>query len=109
MILTNVYSSETPIFTYYDSVIASKYKQFKPEYSFVNISVDTMNRINDAQNSFTNLRKYINIKQIIKNKHILQQITANVWIGNNNVIATTHYDAVYNVYIQLTGSKRFRL
>eukprot|EP01034_Spumella_vulgaris_P024083 gene24083-30386_t len=32
-----------------------------------------------------------------------------MWLGGEGVLATAHYDTVNNVYIQLSGSKRFRL
>jgi hypothetical protein len=37
------------------------------------------------------------------------EVSSNIWLGGQNVIAPAHYDTVNNVYIQLKGSKRFRL
>ncbi len=33
----------------------------------------------------------------------------NIWIGGSGSTAQTHYDATHNMYIQLRGTKRFRL
>jgi hypothetical protein len=34
---------------------------------------------------------------------------ANLWVGRAGLVTSLHYDAAYNFFVQIRGSKRFRL
>jgi hypothetical protein len=118
--LSNVYRSRSNVFPYYDISLAAQAEHFEPEYEFTGkYKPDSSHRYwyyfsGDAMDErFKDLRQDLNlsavVRDIIKDDRILAKLTANFWIGDGGVVASAHYDSVYNVYLQYEGSKTFTL
>ena len=116
----NVYSSSSPMFTYYDSAVTiAKFPTFKGSYSLLNLSATAFAEIlrensspryfyhsgNIMNANFDGLRRLLDVEKLIEER----PATLNVWAGSKGVLATAHYDTVFNVYVHLIGEKTFRL
>ena len=60
---------------------------------------------NVMQQTLENFAKKIFPRQLVNE----DSLTVTMWMGTAGVQAPAHYDDTFNVYIQLSGSKRFRL
>ncbi len=111
----NVYESNDTIFPYFDSAISKHYGQFRPEYDFVDLDypntmcgpVKNSSKYhyysgNLMQPEFSHLHAVLHPRKLFK-EPVLSRVSSNVWVGETGVKAPAHYDAVNNVYIQLTG------
>jgi hypothetical protein len=118
--LFNVYRSRSNVFPYYDISLVAQAEHFQPEYEITRkYKPDRSHRYwyyfsGDAMDErFKDLRQDLNlsdvVRDIIKDDRILAKLTANFWIGDGGVVASAHYDSVYNVYLQYEGSKTFTL
>lgn len=121
--LPNVYRSRDNSFTYFDSKL--DFPNFTPPYDFVNTSassifddvsvMSTSSRGsyyfsgNLMQDEFAPLRRFLDVGTWVRSLIGGRHITANLWLGSAGVRATAHYDAVYNVYAHIAGTKRIRL
>lgn len=121
--LNHVYwSNHTYTFRYFDQAIANKYPYFVADYHKVNITrEEALSMLQGTTNeslyysgnilggkSFSSLIKNIDLYTLI-NQQLFDKVTAIVWIGSKDVIATPHYDSVNNIYVQLHGQKTFNL
>ena len=123
--LSNVYRSYNKLFPYYDTSIATQVVDFIPEYELVDDIA--WSELKDAyaksrwhyfsgnimSDQLTNIRQTLQLPEVVHklilDEEIRQKLTANLWVGQEGVVATAHYDSVYNVYIQYAGIKVFRL
>jgi hypothetical protein len=132
--LTNVYASHYQEFTYSDIALLSSYfHDYMNDYITINITASylfhlkSMNvstipmtyKLNNELKSIQYLyysgnimnNNFHHLKSLIDSNCFFgdQKVTSLIWIGTKDVIATPHYDAVYNVYIQISGYKTFYL
>lgn len=119
-VLPNTYVSNRSTFTYYDSVYVADWSNFKVDYSFMDVSTDQFFQQsrdssyrgeylyfsgNAFSNEFSDLLRNIHLDSLIPNRHTMEDLTAYVWITQPSITAALHYDAVYNIFIQLHGYK----
>ena len=108
--LNYVYKSDNALFPYFDTSISSQYSSFTSEYEFTNATFDKICGKNGFlyysgnlfQPIFSPLLPNLHPNMIFKDA-LTHKISSNIWIGGEGVKATTHYDNVNNVYIQLSG------
>jgi hypothetical protein len=117
--LTNVYLSNSPLFPYFDewglqnSIFS---ENFTRPYVLENIAPTAIFQQNSGNYRF----KYYSgnlmnptFKPIIQEFEpgdlVNNSITVTAWLGTAGVLTPTHYDDSHNVYVQLSGVKRFRL
>jgi hypothetical protein len=134
-ILPNVYISSSQIFPYYDSALLKNYPGFEKPYHLTDAFVkdilypnlNILNEINHSRRFYyfsgsLNMPQFEQIYQYLGedisyfSKMYLhddtdrqQNVEANLWLGGKSVVASAHYDAVVNVFIQLFGEKRIIL
>ena len=120
-ILTNTYVRVgAPHFPYYDSLIASQLKDFPKEYSLNHVSMDKLfiPRANNTyyyysgnimQDEFDQIRSSINMETLFHDLNSLPGLVGTIWMSPPEVHATLHYDAVHNLFIQVTGRKKVLL
>jgi hypothetical protein len=122
--LHNVYTSESPVFTYYDTeAVKSRFPSFRPEYELVSTTARRIFKTQGIRDKPIVDSKFYYISSNMMNKEFIgmkramdpttligdRDVTALFWGGTEGVLATAHYDAVYNVYTQLAGTKKIKL
>eukprot|EP00981_Chlorochromonas_danica_P010432 scaffold3227_cov188-Ochromonas_danica.AAC.18 len=133
--LSHVYArSEDSRFTYYDPVATRSLRGFHPPYHFVNISTDALLSLSAARASdqdvprhhyyysgdllhedFQSLRSLIPFHSLFDNLSLLANkegrngMTGHVWLSPSETVAGMHYDAVYNLFLQIHGHKTLYL
>lgn len=117
--LNYTYVSNTNTFPYYDRVILKDLKGFPAEYSFETVKLESF--LNPEEPSyyyysgnimlddFKKIVQNVKANELFDDINSLPQLTANIWISIAKVHATLHYDAVYNLFIQLDGRKKVTL
>ena len=126
--LNFTYGSKNPIFPYYDTFIVEGLPNFPKEFEFYNVSIDQVLQGGQAddkdatsnskyfyysgnimQDEFEEFRKKLQHEKIFQNISSLENLIGNIWISSKDVKATLHYDAVYNLFIQVKGRKKIIL
>jgi hypothetical protein len=123
-VLRNTYESNQRLFPYYNTDLAKEYSNFQKEYLLKDIPASKLcpSRESDEsnekyyyysgdlmQNQFTALRRDLPLQELFEDVASLDGLTGHLWIGQPLVMATMHYDAVHNLFIQLHGNKKIRL
>lgn len=128
--LSHTYVSNQTAFPYYDTLLASRYPQFKPEYQTINISrleaIDILSHnskehqksaIPSSQMYFSGNIRLPAFKSVVDaidlldvvDEELFDRVTVLTWLGTPKASASPHYDSVNNIYIQLYGMKTFNL
>lgn len=121
--LRNVYTRSNHIFTYYDDVPENRMPDFLPPSEMVAIaSAAGICDPNDDKFYYysselipspfsTAISHDRVIKSVFNERSFIrsEDVTTTIWIGEQQVLVTPHYDGVHNLFIQQTGTKRVLL
>jgi hypothetical protein len=113
----NCYRHSSSVFSYFNNDLANKLSLFPVEYELVNCSVEDLlsNKLSSSfhyysgnimQDIFQDFRSHIDISSLFSAPDLLEGLTANIWISPPSIKASLHYDAVFNLFVQVSGKKK---
>lgn len=120
--LRNVYERQSPIFTYYDVDTPKHFPDFEESVKLVSVAepqkICEAKHLDDGSQIYHYYSGEVGNVQFEHENEILgifrdevqpKDFSINIWIGEEGIHVTPHYDGVHNIFIQYFGQKTVSL